>query len=311
MKNSAKRVVSALLLALLALSACATKKPAPRPDSPIPEAGGLAPQGPFSMDELANGTYRSEWNLSGEITLSGGEWKGASVEGSAIVTRVKMSEHVAFGTVDGEPAAAVILVADPGGSGTFYDLALVKRVEGRAVNVGNAHLGDRVRIHSLSIEDGRVAVDLTAHRPGDPLCCPTLKAVRYYSLSGSGLAADGSGSQGVPGGELTGTLWKWQRTRYNNDTESAPPDPDHYTLELGPEGRVGIRADCNRGGGEYRIEGNRILIEITHTTRAACPPESLEGPYIRDLNGAALFFFRGDSLYIDLVYDTGTMQFSR
>lgn len=49
---------------------------------------------------------------------------------------------------------------------------------------------------------------------------------------------------------------------------------------------------------------------ITHSTMASCEEESLEDQFIQDLRGAANFFFRGDYLYIDLKYDTGTMKFS-
>ena len=97
---------------------------------------------------------------------------------------------------------------------------------------------------------------------------------------------------------------------YNNDTKVLPPNPDHYTLKLLPDGKVNIRADCNRGGGVYTLDGRKISIEITHTTRAACPPGSLEGRYIRDLNAAAIYFMKDDALYIDLKYDTGTMKFT-
>ena len=108
-----------------------------------------------------------------------------------------------------------------------------------------------------------------------------------------------------------GITWRWDRTIYNNDTRTAPSGNEKYTLELLPDGRVSIRADCNLGGGNYDLNGSRISIEITHTTMAACPEGSLEKPYIRDLNSAAVFFIKGESLYLDLKYDTGTMHFSK
>ena len=110
---------------------------------------------------------------------------------------------------------------------------------------------------------------------------------------------------------LIGTTWKWQQTLYNNDTKAVPLNPEHYTLKLLPDGRINIRADCNRGGGVYILDGRKISIEVTHTTRAACPPGSLEQVYIRDLNAAAIYFMMDDALYIDLKYDTGTLKFSR
>ena len=110
---------------------------------------------------------------------------------------------------------------------------------------------------------------------------------------------------------LIGTEWKWQQSIYNNDTKAMPATPENYTLKLLPDGKVSIRADCNLGGGVYRLEGERISIQITHTTRAACPPESLEQTYIRDLNGAAIYSLKASFLCIDLKYDTGTMKFIR
>jgi PAS domain S-box-containing protein len=52
--------------------------------------------------------------------------------------------------------------------------------------------------------------------------------------------------------------------------------------------------------------------QITHLAFSKdTPPESLEQNYIRDLNAAAIYFFKADVLCIDLKYDTGTMKFLR
>jgi len=124
------------------------------------------------------------------------------------------------------------------------------------------------------------------------------------------LMAGTAGAGGVPEGEeITGIVWEWQQTLYNNDTKSVPDDPGHYTISLDPEGRLYIRADCNRGGGNYRVEGKTIAIEVTHTTRAMCPLDSLEKAFIKDLNAARIYFLQNGNLYIDLKYDSGTMKF--
>ncbi len=105
--------------------------------------------------------------------------------------------------------------------------------------------------------------------------------------------------------------WRWQQTIYNNDTKAIPSSPKQYTLQLLPDGNVNIRADCNVGGGTYSLKDRRISLEITHTTMAACPPESLEDVYIKDLNAATILFMVDENMYIDLMYDTGTMKFSK
>ena len=111
--------------------------------------------------------------------------------------------------------------------------------------------------------------------------------------------------------EIIGMVWRWEQTIYNNDTKTLPAEPDHYTLTLHPDGKVDVRADCNRGGGTYTKEGSRIAINITHTTMAMCPPDSLEEEFLRNLAAAVIYFVQDSNLYFDLKFDTGTMKFSK
>ena len=110
---------------------------------------------------------------------------------------------------------------------------------------------------------------------------------------------------------LIATMWRWQQTLYGNGRKLMPTNPDRYTLKLLPDGRLNIRADCNLGGGSYTVNDDRISIEITHSTRAACPPESMDRDYVRDLNAAAKYFLKDDGLHIELKDDGGTMRFVR
>ena len=117
---------------------------------------------------------------------------------------------------------------------------------------------------------------------------------------------------GMPEAEdITGGVWKWHQSLYNNDQKSVPPNPSHYTISFNPDGTINIQADCNRGGGTFSIKGKRISLEVTHTTRAMCPPESLEQAFIKDLNASNIFFFSEGNLYIDLKYHKGTMKLGR
>ena len=110
---------------------------------------------------------------------------------------------------------------------------------------------------------------------------------------------------------IGGIVWKWQRTAYNNDTEAAPSDPSRYTILLMPEGHLSVKLDCNAGGGRYRLEGSSLTLEVTHTTMAACPSESLDRQFMKDLAAARIAFMHEGNLYLDLMYDTGTMKFAR
>ncbi len=111
--------------------------------------------------------------------------------------------------------------------------------------------------------------------------------------------------------DIGGVTWKWQRTLYNNDTNSEPTDPSRYTILLMPEGHLSVHLDCNAGGGRYALEGSSLILELTHTTMAACPPGSLAQQFMKDLAAARIAFMRDGTLYLDLMYDSGTMKFAR
>jgi len=108
---------------------------------------------------------------------------------------------------------------------------------------------------------------------------------------------------------ITGTVWQWAQTLYNDDRKAVPAYPENYTLQFREDGTLNVKADCNLKGGAYSTDGKLISIEITHSTMAACPEDSLEDEFVRNLTAAAIFFFKDNDLYLDLKYDTGMMQF--
>jgi heat shock protein HslJ len=110
--------------------------------------------------------------------------------------------------------------------------------------------------------------------------------------------------------EIAGVTWQWQGTQ--TPVEEITVDaPERYTLELGPDGQVYVQADCNRLRGTYTLDDTHITIELTAGTRAACPADSLADEFVKELNAAAIHFTQGGELFIDLIYDSGTMRFAR
>ncbi len=151
----------------------------------------LAPQG-LSREALANAEYKSAWTQSGTAKLVNGEYREPAAPGSATETVVGLTDHIGYGVLNGQPSAVVVLVTDPGGSGTFYDLAVMVNQNGRPVNVATTNLGDRVIIHGVSIVDNEVVVDMLQAGPDDPFCCPTQWVVNRYSLQGDQLVQNSS-----------------------------------------------------------------------------------------------------------------------
>ena len=113
--------------------------------------------------------------------------------------------------------------------------------------------------------------------------------------------------------KITGTVWQWVQTQYNDDRKAVPADPKNYTVQFQEDGTLSVKADCNQKGGTYTYspEEKRLSIEITHSTMAACPEGSLEDEFVQGLSAAAIYFIKDGDLYIDLKYDSGTMWFSK
>jgi uncharacterized membrane protein len=137
----------------------------------------------LSLDALENAEYLSEWVDEDRVRLEDGAYEDPELR-----LRIVLATHAA-GDLDGDELndAAVVLVIDPGGSGTFYDLAAVVNVGGAPKNIASHPLGDRVQLDSMAIEAGKVILKMVTHGPDDPMCCPTLAIEATYALQGNSL----------------------------------------------------------------------------------------------------------------------------
>ena len=85
--------------------------------------------------------------------------------------------------------------------------------------------------------------------------------------------------------------------------------PERYTIFLDGDGRLQARFDCNRGGGNYEISEGKLSFKPLISTRMACPTESQDTRFMKDLQRIKSFFINNNILYLELPYDSGTMQF--
>jgi hypothetical protein len=141
----------------------------------------------LAVERLRNAEYQTQWTPEGVVRLENGEYRAPAAPGSASEIVVALSEHVATGELNGEPAAAAILHSSGGGSGTFYELHVLVEQDGQPHDVAWIQLGDRVQINSLAIEEDEIVVDMVSHGPDDPMCCPTQQVVQTYALEGESL----------------------------------------------------------------------------------------------------------------------------
>jgi heat shock protein HslJ len=298
-------------------------------DNTIPETPETIEAGVVAVDEatggaavpaeittaLLNASYPLNYSGSGTIQLTDGEYRQPAAEDSASEIVTQLTEHVVVGEMSsGEQAAAVILVSQTGGTGTFYDLVVMSEQDGQLSNPASTYLGDRIVINSLTIENDQIVVDMVVQGPEDPFCCPTQQVIQTYELQGGELvqvSSDVIGTVELQSEELpdiTGIVWKWQELI--TPVEQVTIDsPEKYTVELKADGELAVSADCNVGGGTYKINGKSISINITSTTLALCAEGSYGDLFFRSLDGASTYFMEGDNLMIDQFADSGTMRF--
>jgi heat shock protein HslJ len=107
---------------------------------------------------------------------------------------------------------------------------------------------------------------------------------------------------------VLGTTWQWAETVTPAERIEVP-QPERYTILLSADGKAQIRFDCNRGGGSYDISAGRLSFGPLISTRMACPQDSLDGPFMRNLQRVVSFFVQEGLLFLELPYDSGTMRF--
>lgn len=150
-----------------------------------------APQkGAAIVQALPNAEYPVEGTSTGKAQLKDGLFEESLSPGSATTTRIRLGKEQAFGDVNGDGAedAAVTLVVDPGGSGTFTYLALVINEKGTAKPVASILLGDRIIVNSLTIQSGTVVVTMLTRKPDESMSAePTREVIRTFKLRGDKL----------------------------------------------------------------------------------------------------------------------------
>ena len=102
--------------------------------------------------------------------------------------------------------------------------------------------------------------------------------------------------------------WEWESTVTPVET-IAVTQPERYTIRLVEGGRVEARFDCNRGGGSVEISEGRIKFGPMMSTRMACPEDTQDALFMRDLDRVTSFFLDNGNLYLEMPYDSGTMKF--
>jgi heat shock protein HslJ len=107
---------------------------------------------------------------------------------------------------------------------------------------------------------------------------------------------------------VLGRTWQWVATITPAETVAVAA-PARYTILLLADGKAQVRFDCNRGGGEYTIADGALSFGPLISTRMACPPDTQDALFMRDLSRVRSFVVESGQLNLELPADNGSMRF--
>jgi heat shock protein HslJ len=278
---------------------------------------------PLAPDSLANMEVKSELTIDGVALLANGLYTEAVAADSASMIEVQLlPSPIAYGVMDGQDAAAVILAESGGGSGVFSNLAVILNQEGTPVHVASAPLGDRVLVQQVAItaqiggeaSNSQITVQMLTQGPDDPICCPSQPVTQVYELQDATLVLvdERTGAAGESTTPLGGTTWTWVETLMNDGSVTAPATEGAFTLTFGADGSVGATTDCNSFTGSFSQGGDvSVSIAFLISTAMACPDEAQEQQFIADVSSVNGFIVTDEgALALLLPFDSGSMIFA-
>lgn len=104
-------------------------------------------------------------------------------------------------------------------------------------------------------------------------------------------------TQARPAAQMPGGIpgFVWTLTDFPGVGAIAEP---LYSVQFQADGTVSIGADCNRASGIWSGGDGALDITVTLQTLAACPPGSLEQPFLQALDGVTGYTLRGTALQL-------------
>lgn len=121
------------------------------------------------------------------ITLVNGKAETEAAPGSAtkIITMIFGEPIRGDLNGDGKTDAALMLMQNPGGSGTFYYIAAALNTDTGARGTNAILLGDRVAPQNVEIKNGQVIANYTERKPDEPMTAqPSIGVSKYVNING-------------------------------------------------------------------------------------------------------------------------------
>lgn len=139
-------------------------------------------QPPAIFDPL-NTTYTIDEQ---PITLVEGKYKSEAIPGSGIEDTVQVFGVPAIGDFDedGDSDAAMMLVENPGGTGTFYYLASAVNENGKTKGTNAIFIGDRISPKNIEIRGRKIIVNYADRKPDEPMAvAPSVSITKEFVVA--------------------------------------------------------------------------------------------------------------------------------
>lgn len=140
------------------------------------------------------------YTIEGEpIHLAAGRRERQAAPGSATMVTTAVFDDPVSGDLDGDGTddAALVLVHQPGGSGTFYYVAAALAIDGTYRGTDAVLLGDRIAPQTLAIRNGVIYANYADRRADEPMAVtPSAGKSKYFTVRDEMLAEGGALAEG-------------------------------------------------------------------------------------------------------------------
>ncbi len=199
---------------------------------------------------------------------------------------------------DGQNELVLLLWDDPGGSGTFVYLNVIRKDEQGNPQAQFALVGDRVQVMDARIENGLLLLEVIQPGEQEAPCCGSQKVLRRWRMEAGKLVEEQAEVEGkVSVEDLEGKRWLLES--FGDAEVSAGQE---ITIEV-KNGQVIGSGGCNRyfaSVSDVQEPGRAIKIGPVGSTRKACPAPvmDVEQRYLKALRHVTGFSIAGRELVL-------------
>lgn len=311
MQNSKTRItVIILLLLVLTGSASLYIYDYLKNQHLVPEGGIVTPVVPAKPEVLS--VKDISYTIEKEVfVLKNGVAEKEMVPGSAEKNTLALFGEPVYGDLNGDnlPDAAILLVNNPGGSGTFYYAVIAVNKNGTYHSTNALLLGDRIAPQTVTIKDGNAVFNYAVRKANEPMTTkPSVgKSLVVFLDQKTGqigeLVKDFEGEADPSKMTLDMKKWVWVSAKSTDGKTIIPKNPSKFTLTFGTNEKLSVGTDCNGGGARYSVKGTSITIEQMTSTMMFCEG-SQEQEYNALLSAVSSFAFTSKG---ELVFSSKTV----